>query len=515
MNKFRLLRHLTATLIAFGGAGSVMLAQSSTHSALASPVPAGPWTALNHLAPENLQLCLLLPDATVMCNGFVDHQWFRLTPDAKGSYVNGTWTTLAPMHYSRFGMQSQVLPDGRVLVSGGEGTDGNDNSEIYQPSTNTWTVLPSPFPNFLGWSDSQSALLPNGNVITSPVLYGTGIDGYNGPPPTPAGSFNITEIFDVTSNTWSTGPESTNSFGPNFGQQDESSWVVLPDQSILTIDINSTHSQRYIPSIGQWISDATAPLLWNVSEGEIGAALLLPNGSVFYAGANGKTGFHKPSGNLSPGTWTNGPNLPILNGNQLVCDDMPAAMMANGKILMVLGTAGSVGLTTAYYYEFDYTTNTFAPVVAPPGVTAAATYQTMLDLPDGSVLLQALNTQFIYKPVGRQVGAGAPHIYSVTKNADGSFHVTGTGFNGNSEGAYYGDDYQMGTNRPIARVTNNLDSNVYYARTYNWSETGVATGSKVVSTEMALPAGLPKGIYVLSISANGVGSDNLVGFYVN
>jgi hypothetical protein len=45
--------------------------------------------------------------------------WYRLTPDASGSYVNGTWTTLPPMHTARLDFPTALLPDGRVLVMGG------------------------------------------------------------------------------------------------------------------------------------------------------------------------------------------------------------------------------------------------------------------------------------------------------------------------------------------------------------------------------------------------------------
>ena len=79
-------------------------------------------------------------------------------------------------------------------------------------------------------------------------------------------------------------------------------------------------------------------------------------------------------------------------------------------------------------------------------------------------------------------------------------------FNGISGGASYGDENQNVTNYPIASLTD-IKGDVYYARTYNWSSTAVATGNLKVSTEMALPAGLPHGIYLLTISANGIKSD--------
>ena len=48
--------------------------------------------------------------------------WWKLTPDEFGSYVNGTWTQLAslPDGYSPLYYASAVLPDGRVIIEGGE-----------------------------------------------------------------------------------------------------------------------------------------------------------------------------------------------------------------------------------------------------------------------------------------------------------------------------------------------------------------------------------------------------------
>jgi hypothetical protein len=48
--------------------------------------------------------------------------------------------------------------------------------------------------------------------------------------------------------------------------------------------------------------------------------------------------------------------------------------------------------------------------------------------------------------------------------------------------------------------------NVFYARTFNWSSTGVATGATPVSTEFVLPAGIPAGDYSLEVVANGIAS---------
>ncbi len=57
----------------------------------------------------------------------------------------GTCKTVAPMILSRHDHSATLLNDGRVLViggrSGGSGSDYFTESEIYDPSTNTWTVV--------------------------------------------------------------------------------------------------------------------------------------------------------------------------------------------------------------------------------------------------------------------------------------------------------------------------------------------------------------------------------------
>jgi hypothetical protein len=58
----------------------------------------GTWTPVTRQAPASVELMILLSDGTVMCASQGDSRsWYKLTPDSRGSYVNGTWTTLASM----------------------------------------------------------------------------------------------------------------------------------------------------------------------------------------------------------------------------------------------------------------------------------------------------------------------------------------------------------------------------------------------------------------------------------
>src|SRR5579862_8126013 len=109
------------------------------------------WTPLvNRPAVNSIQLMILMTDGSVMMHTFDDIQtWVKLTPDAKGSYVNGTWVTLGKMITPRLYFASQVLQNGNLWVMGGEYTgpfqDPNwgPQAEIYNPLANTWSEAAS------------------------------------------------------------------------------------------------------------------------------------------------------------------------------------------------------------------------------------------------------------------------------------------------------------------------------------------------------------------------------------
>jgi hypothetical protein len=456
---------------------------------------AGTWTPLTHNAPSSVDLMLLLSDGTVMVQrSNISSTWYRLTPDIHGSYVNGTWTTLAAMHDARLYFSSQVLKDGRVFVAGGEyGSAGihspnSKTAEVYDPLANVWTSLPSSGKDFY---DSVSKVLPNGNVLVAPVYSGG------------------TVIFNYNSNTWTNGPDFVRGT-----YQDEASWVKLPDDSILTIDPFGTNSERYIPSSNTWVNDGVVPVsLYDRFLSELGAAFLLPSGNAFFLGSTGHTALYTPTGTTGPGSWTAGPTIPNGQGTP----DAAAAMMVNGKILCAVSptpTTNNFPSPTSFY-EYDPVSNAFTQANAPAGGTTVnhpSYWTVMLDLPDGTVLYSEFSSQlYVYHPDGSPLAAGQPTITSITPNADGSYHLTGTLLNGISEGAAYGDDWQMNSNYPIVRLTD-AAGNVHYARTFNWSSTSVMTGNTPETTEFRLPPGLAVGTYSLVVVANG-NSSVPVSFY--
>ena len=137
------------------------------------------WTPLANLPPGGSVInLLLLSDGTVMAQSGDDGwHWFKLSPDAHGSYVNGTWTTTAPMTFPRIYFSTNVLQDGRVWLLGGEYTgpyfDANiaPSAEIYDPINDTWSPV-APYPNEVGGCGHRNVTSDVQLTAGSPVVTG-------------------------------------------------------------------------------------------------------------------------------------------------------------------------------------------------------------------------------------------------------------------------------------------------------------------------------------------------------
>jgi len=107
------------------------LAVISTGLVITTAMAAQTWEPLTNQPSFNPGAMLLLTDGTVImhsepncltCTSTDYSSWYKLTPDINGSYVNGTWTQVAslPSGYAPLYFGSAVLPDGRLIVEGGE-----------------------------------------------------------------------------------------------------------------------------------------------------------------------------------------------------------------------------------------------------------------------------------------------------------------------------------------------------------------------------------------------------------
>jgi hypothetical protein len=464
------------------------------------------WQQINMLSPtgDGFGVMLLLPDGKVMINGADNinggtNRWFELKPSASGDYAAGSYTVLQPMSQSRRFFASQVLSSNKVFVLGGEYGSKSElpTGEMYDVVANSWSPIAA-FPstnNPPQFGDGMSEVLANGTIM--------------------AGDLNSsqTQIYNPTNNTWAAGPSY---FNNDTGG--EETWVKLVDGSILTYAIRGTapqRGQRFVPGSATALDAGPVPVSLTTSLNELGPAMLLPNGKVFFIGANGNTAVYTPPPPAPPngtGSWTQGPTIP----GGLGANDAPAAMLPNGHVFFAAGATPNLLGGNVNFFDFDPTANTITPVGTPWTSSNVNVFDTfMLVLPTGQVLVSAYTSLYVYSPDGGPDPAWQPVINNITSNGN-NFTLTGTQLNGLSEGASYGDDAQMASNYPIVQLTDTRPTTlplgvqfypVYYAQTSNWSNNWVATGNKTVTTNFALPPGIPAGIYSLTAIANGISSN--------
>lgn len=439
---------------------------------------------------------LLLTDGSVFCNAYdADSSCWRLIPDIDGSYVNGTWSELAPMDGGRLFYASAVLADGRVLVSGGEYYNGQraetTDSQIYDPVLNSWTSVKPP----AGWGtvgDAPCCVLADGKLIIG------------------SNDSQRTAIFDPASDTFSAGPNK------NDTSSEEETWTLCPDGTVLVVECeNHPKAEKYDPTSNKWVSAGTLPVdLVQPGDDEIGPAVVLPDGRVFCTGATGATALYTQGPSpTDPGTWAAGPKFPNdSTGQPMQAKDAPACLLPNGRVLCAIGPAasgGSYGSPTTLV-EYDPRSNRFIDVPTPANCGGYPYDHRMLLLPSGQVLLSASTSDIeVYTPSGEPEEDWRPVItsYPAQVRVKQTYTISGRQLNGLSQAVSYGDDATMATNYPIVKLRSDVDGNDYYCRTFDHSTMGIATGHAVVSTSFKVPVTVPTGKADLVVIANGIASE--------
>ena len=333
----------------------------------------GTWTRIA-TPPVPLANPRLLTDGRVMAHnssftapstcGHPD--WYVLTPDINGSYVNGTWTQGAslPTGYQPRFFGSGVLPDGRLIAVGGEynGTCGPNQDTnlgaIYDPVANSWTsVAPptTPVPVAI-IGDATGIVLPNGIYMQTDCCANS-----SSSPKTPLA--------------WTLNPSTlawTQTGASKFDWYDEENIALLQNGLLLTVDAyvrvppNFTnvscgqgaelYNLRTVTGTitGTWsatgnVVDQQSDCLGVNASFEVGPLVVRPDGTaVSFSGVTQQattTPVYADVYNPTAGTWSQLAQIPCVNTAtqlQTACGagtvyytlaDAPAAVLPNGNIL--------------------------------------------------------------------------------------------------------------------------------------------------------------------------------------
>jgi hypothetical protein len=520
---------------------------------------AGKVTPLTNATPfDGVIYGFLLTDGSLLFQGGLLQDFYRFKPDTKGSYVNGTLFPAAslPPNYVPYATSGGVLPDGRVLLIGGEYKLLSNNTltlfftnqmAIYDPKADTWTMVNPPAgPEWAFIGDSPWTLLPNGKLLLGHKFS------------------KAMAQFDPTTMLWTE--------VSSFGKDDifaEEGLTLLPNGTVLTVNMTDVNkAQFYVPfadtSKSRWEDAGSTPqrlptigdtnsaknLIYDNGKrvyhppGEVGPGMLRPDGTVFWSGAAcslkgppsdpnacvtyqpvAHTAVYDPKTN----SWSAGPDLPDMqgagdtwssllpSGNVLVQTNPPGItdpdVRANARYASIRNATGHLISAEAEspqlsncpprsiwrLYEFDGTN-----LIPEPAASMCNNQPSLLVLPTGEVML---NLNFVYTASGTFQNAWRPTITKFTQSLDegGNYQIFGTQFNGLSQANTFGDEFQINGNFPLVRLTNDATGDVKYARTYNFT-TGVATGSAIVSTRFQVPTNAETGDSTLEVVANGIPS---------
>jgi subtilisin-like proprotein convertase family protein len=147
--------------------------------------------------------------------------------------ATGTWTTTGSLHAARVAHTATLLPNGLVLVAGGQGQTSSGSSvlasaELYYPAAGTWS---NTGPLNIARVGHSATLLPGGLVL---VAGGTGLPF--GPQGNNSDMFSSAEVYDQATGTWTLTASMQNA---RYGH----TATLLPDGQVLVSAGRSTNGE--------------------------------------------------------------------------------------------------------------------------------------------------------------------------------------------------------------------------------------------------------------------------------
>src|SRR6266851_5028299 len=239
----------------------------------------------------------------------------------------GTWTTTGSLKTGRYSHMAVLLPNGKVLVVGGEMTSGayTPSAELYDPSTGRWTTTGSLIITRYGF---EATSLQNGKALVAGGNAATG------------GLLAEAELYDPSTGKWT-------STGSLKDARALTTLTLLSNGQVLVAggnDANGLHgyassAELYDPSTGKWTTTGSM----NISR-LYHTATLLANGEVLVAG--GRTYAPGPLAeaelyNPSTGAWTTTGSMNTARAGHT------GTLLQNGHVLVAGGD--STGTSAELY----------------------------------------------------------------------------------------------------------------------------------------------------------------------
>jgi len=270
----------------------------------------------------------LLADGRVLVVGGYGGIWEATTPVATSSLydpVSDSWSAAASMPGARAYHTATLMPNGAVLVAGGN--PGGATAEIYDPSTNTWSSTATMANAYAGHT---ATLLPAGKVLV--------VGGSNA------------ELYDPVAGAWSAAAS------PGLARGSGYSTTLLPDGRVLlaggialTLSTETSSAEIYDPISNTWSPTGSMAV---ARRGH--TATLLPGGKVLVAGGLNQTlTIDDPLASAElfdpvAGVWSTAASMSVGRS------DYAATLLPGGALLVVGGIrygsqSGTPGVTELYW----------------------------------------------------------------------------------------------------------------------------------------------------------------------
>lgn len=303
-----------------------------------------------------LHTATLLPDGKVLMVGG-NNSSGNLSGAELYDPASGTFSTTGSLSTARREHTATLLANGKVLIAGGFGTTTPLNSaELYDPTTGTFTATGN---LVTARSLHTATLLSNGKVLFT--------GGFGG-----SANLGSAELYDPTTGTFSATGNLANARSYHTA-------TLLANGKVLVIGgLNSGNyladTELYNPATGTFTATG------NLTVGRsYHTALLLPNGTVLVAGgSNGNALAGAELYDASSGTFANTGSLNTARYFQA------ASLLPDGRVLLSGGFNGTNPLISTELY--DASSGTFANSA---NLVTARSRHSAIQLANGRVLLVA------------------------------------------------------------------------------------------------------------------------------